>query len=244
MNTPGIILASSSPRRRLLLRQIGISFDVVPADIGEEVTPGSDPADTVEALSLEKALRVAERGEDLAEHRADAHMDERKQTEQGSYAGKLVIGADTIVVLDGEILGKPADTDDAVSMLRSLSGRTHQVYTGVALVYGNGVAGSDGDQPQTASTRKGFQHHVFHERTDVTFGELTESEIRAYVESGSPMDKAGSYGIQDDLGALFVARIDGDYYNVVGFPLFRFYREVNKLVPGIVTPFVPATGNS
>ncbi len=232
MNKPRIILASSSPRRRLLLRQIGLSFDVIPADIGEEVTPGSDPADTVEALSLEKALLVAER------------LDGREETEPGSGAGRLVIGADTIVVLDGEILGKPTDPDDAVAMLQSLSGRIHQVYTGVALVYGNEVTGSVGDEPQTASNRNGFKHHVFHERTDVTFGSLTDEEIRAYVESGSPMDKAGSYGIQDDLGALFVARIDGDYYNVVGFPLFRFYREVNKLIPGIVTPFVPATGIS
>ncbi len=232
MNKPRIILASSSPRRRLLLRQIGLSFDVVPADIGEEVTPGSDPADTVGALSLQKALLVAER------------LDGRKETEPGSYAGRLVIGADTIVVRDGEILGKPADPDDAVAMLQSLSGRTHQVYTGVALVYGNDVAGSAGDEPQTVSNRNGFQHHVFHERTDVTFGSLADEEIRAYVESGSPMDKAGSYGIQDDLGALFVARIDGDYYNVVGFPLFRFYREVNKLLPGVVTPFVTATGAS
>jgi len=228
MNRPRIILASSSPRRRLLLRQIGLSFDVFPADVGEEVTPGSDPADTVEVLSLQKALKVAER------------LDEHEETISGSYAGMLVIGADTIVVRDGQILGKPTDPDDAVAMLQSLSGRVHQVYTGVALVYSNQVTGANGDEHPNASNRKGFHQHIFHERTDVTFGSLTDEEIRAYVESGSPMDKAGSYGIQDDLGALFVARVEGDYYNVVGFPLFRFYREVNKLIPGIVTPFVPA----
>lgn len=224
-----IILASSSPRRRLLLRQIGLTFDVIPAVMDEEVTPGSDPASTVEELSLQKALLVAERSHVSRE--ADSHPEHA-----------LVIGADTIVVLDGEILGKPADPADAAAMLRSLSGRTHQVYTGVALVFGAGISGIARVEPGTASTRNTFPHHVFHERTDVTFGSLTDEEIAAYVDTGSPMDKAGAYGIQDDLGALFVERIEGDYYNVVGFPLFRFYREVNKLAPGIVTPFVPVTG--
>ncbi len=211
MNEPRIILASSSPRRRLLLQQIGITFSVIPADIGEEVAPGAEPAGTVQTLSLQKALMIS------------------KQTDIAETPGEiLIIGADTIVVRDGTILGKPTDQKQAADMLRSLSGRTHQVYTGVALVF------RDGDF--------GFQHHTFHERTDVTFGKLSESEIAAYIDGGSPMDKAGAYGIQDDLGALFVERIEGDYYNVVGFPLFRFYREVNKLIPGIVTPFEPASG--
>ncbi len=230
MNRPGIILASSSPRRRLLLRQIGLAFDVLPADMSEEVAPGVAPADTVEALSLDKALMVAEQ------------LASRRDPESCGIRDAMVIGADTIVVLDGQILGKPDDTDHAAAMLRSLSGRTHQVYTGVALVFGSKLVDAAGLGRLPASNRNGFRHHLFHERTDVTFGSLADEEITAYVDSGSPMDKAGAYGIQDDLGALFVERIDGDYYNVVGFPLFRFYREVNKLAPGIVTPFAPVTG--
>ncbi|MDG5766301.1 Maf family protein [Balneolales bacterium ANBcel1] len=206
-----IILASSSPRRRLLLRQIGVTFEVVPAAFEESVTPDTDPETVVEELALAKARMVAEK--------------------RFAHRSALVIGADTLVVRDREILGKPEDAGHAAAMLRSLSGRTHQVFTGVAL-----ILTGEGRQPK---------QRVFHERTDVTFGTLSDDEIRAYIESGSPMDKAGAYGIQDDLGALFVKGINGDYYNVVGFPLFRFYREVNKLAPGVVTPFgQPATGAS
>lgn len=199
-----IILASASPRRRILLKQIGLSFEVIPAAFNETVPPGSHPDVLVGELAFQKAHEVACR-----------YGDEKKRA--------LFIGADTIVVRDRRILGKPGDREGAIAMLQSLSGRTHQVYTGVALI----IRETDGQ----------IRHHVFHERTDVTFGDLSEAEITAYVNSGSPMDKAGSYGIQDDLGALFVEKIEGDYYNVVGFPLFRFYREVNNLVPGLVTPF-------
>ncbi len=206
-----IILASASPRRSTLLRQIGIRFEVIPAETDEHIRPGYHPSETVEQLALEKAGDVARR-----------------------HSGALVIGADTVVVLDNEILGKPANPEEAASMLRTLSGRTHQVYTGVALV----LAGQDAnDGSPAASAPEHPQSVTFHERTDVTFGGLSDDEIRAYISTGSPMDKAGSYGIQDDLGALFVRKIDGDYYNVVGFPLYRFHREVNKLAPGIVNPF-------
>ena len=206
-----IVLASASPRRRLLLQQIGITFEVIPAGSDEVIRPGVHPAETVEQLAMEKAEAVA-----------------RKQQ------GALVIGADTVVVLDNEILGKPENPEEAAAMLRTLSGRTHQVYTGVALV----LAGPHDDSPSSGTDHPSVPQSVtFHERTDVTFGGLTDDEIRAYVRTGNPLDKAGSYGIQDDLGALFVRRIDGDYYNVVGFPLYRFHREVNKLAPGIVTPF-------
>lgn len=240
MNAPKIILASSSPRRRLLLRQIGLDFEVIPADMGEEIKPDDTPADVVEALSLQKAELVSSHPE-IAQYDGDI----------------LVIGADTIVVRDGEILGKPADPDHAAVMLQSLSGRTHQVYTGVALIYRKvssqadeqrsadrsnlprGTYQQDSPPLSTSASIKhnGFLWHSFHERTDVTFGSLSDEEITAYVNGGSPMDKAGAYGIQDDLGALFVERISGDYYNVVGFPLYRFYREVNNLIPGIVTVF-------
>lgn len=121
----------------------------------------------------------------------------------------IVIGADTIVVLGKRILGKPASRRDAVRMLRLLSDRTHGVYTGVALV-------------QSGSGK----HVVFHEFTRVRFRRIPASEIRAYVRSGSPLDKAGAYGIQDDYGAVFVEKVAGCFYNVVGFPLSRFYAEL------------------
>jgi septum formation protein len=233
MTSSRIILASSSPRRRKLLRQIGLTFEVIPSATDEEVAPDSVPADAAETLAFQKAVQVAEKN--------NLHV--RESETEHVRTPVLIIGADTIVVLDGQILGKPADPADAAAMLRSLSGRTHQVYTGVALILAGDTEGTAIGSPEAASTREPFIHHVFHERTDVTFGELAGEEIAAYVDTGSPMDKAGAYGIQDDLGALFVERIEGDYYNVVGFPLFRFYREVNKLMPGIVTPFVPATGH-
>lgn len=192
-----LILASSSPRRAALLRQIGLSFEIVPAQCQEIVEPGVGPAHTVEQLSFIKAQHVADQAQKA-----------------------LVIGADTLVVLNDVFLGKPSDAADAKKTLRSLSGQTHQVYTGVTLIH-----------TETGKT------HIFHEKTDVTFGDLTEQEIDAYIKTGSPMDKAGAYGIQDDLGALFVKKISGDYYNVVGFPLYRFYKEVNKHMPDIVTPF-------
>ncbi len=224
MSETRIILASASPRRRLLLQQIGLSYTVVPADIEEEIAPNSDPADAVQVLSLQKALSVSERSE-VADINDDI----------------LIIGADTIVVLNNDILGKPLSSDQAVDMLRSLSGQTHQVYTGVAFVFRGGDSRQWHSDPAVSAVTGIFQHHAFHERTDVTFGKLSQAEITAYVESGSPLDKAGAYGIQDDLGALFVERINGDYYNVVGFPLFRFYREVNKVLPGVVTPFEHAS---
>ncbi|GAB5521746.1 MAG: Maf family protein [Rhodothermales bacterium] len=178
------ILASQSPRRKRLLEQIGLTFTVHAADLDETFDPEAGPADIVQSLALDKADAIAQ-----------AHPD------------ALVLGADTVVVFEGDILGKPADADEAHAMLRRLSGQTHTVYTGIALIHG---------EAQRAATRV--------EATDVTFGNLSDQEIADYVASGSPMDKAGAYGIQDDLGACFVARIEGDYYNVVGLPLHRLYR--------------------
>ena len=179
-----LILASRSPRRRLLLERLGLSPVVAPSDLDEVWPKESSPAEAVEKLALDKAIEVA-RG----------------------YPDALTLGADTVVVLGGEVLGKPADRDEAHRMLSRLSGRTHTVYTGVALV-----------QPSSA------RRVAFHEATDVTFTTLSESDIARYVAGGSPLDKAGAYGIQDDHGALFVARIDGDFYNVIGLPLHRLYR--------------------
>ncbi|KAA1176349.1 septum formation inhibitor Maf [Marinobacter salinexigens] len=172
-----IVLASASPRRAELLRQIGVDFTVHPADVDESVEEGESPQCYVERLAREKAMVVA-----------------------GRLSGdELVIGSDTSVVLLGEILGKPDNHDDAVAMLGRLSGASHQVMTGVAVVR-NGLCKS------TLVV------------TDVRFRELSEPEVEAYVFSGEPMDKAGSYGIQG-LGGIFVREIRGSYSAVVGLPL-------------------------
>ena len=180
------ILASGSPRRRRLLEQLGLEFSVHVPDLEEEHPPDKSPDDLVLSLALQK-------GEPIAEAHPEA----------------LTLSADTIVLLNGAVLGKPADAAEAADMLRRLADATHTVYTGIALSH------SDTDRCVTAAVS-----------TDVTFGPLSDAEIDRYVETGSPLDKAGAYGIQDDLGALFVSRINGDYYNVVGLPLHRFYRIV------------------
>jgi len=183
-----LILASRSPRRRKLLAQLGLDFEVHPSDLDENATNHRLPEQLVEQLALEKARTVAAR-----------------------FPEALTLGADTIVVLDGDVLNKPADEAEARAMLRRLSGRTHTVYTGVALVH-------------PASQRE----VVDYEATQVTFAPLTDAEIDAYVATGSPLDKAGAYGIQDDYGAVFIRRIEGDYYNVVGLPLHRLYRMLRN----------------
>ena len=175
----GLILASGSPRRRQLLEQIGLTFAVRSSDVDESVSPGLTPAQVVESLSARKGEAVA----------AEA------------APGDLVLSADTVVALDGAILGKPRDRAEAEAMLTALSGRTHQVYTGVTLL-------QDG--------RRLTEHEV----TAVTFRPLSPGEIAAYVSTGEPMDKAGAYGIQG-LGALLVERLEGDYFNVMGLPLCR-----------------------
>ena len=173
-----IILASQSPRRRELLGQMGITdFIVRPAKGEEVVDPALTPAQLVEALSAQKAAEVA----------ASAAPED------------LVIAADTVVAIDGKVLGKPHSTDEAAHMLALLSGRAHTVYTGVTV-------------------RRGEQLLTRHEATDVHFRPLTPAEIAAYIATGEPMDKAGSYGIQGH-GALLVEGIAGDYSNVVGLPV-------------------------
>lgn len=186
---PYIVLASSSPRRQQLLRQIGASFIAISPDVDESTRDGEHPAAMVERLSLAKASAVV------------------PPVDSG-----VVLGSDTIVTLGDEVLGKPSDPADARQMLSRLSGRTHVVYTGFALV---DIASGD--------------VRVGHEATSVTFRVLQEEEIARYVETGSPMDKAGSYGIQDDFGAVFVERIDGDYYTVVGLPLARVYVALREM---------------
>lgn len=173
-----IILASSSPRRQELLRQIGLTFKVDSADVDEAILPGEQPETSAVRVALDKARVAAGRADE-----------------------GIVIAADTIVVLDNIILGKPADPADAERMLSRLSGRRHDVVTGLALV--------------DAASRRSLTSVAI---TSVWFRTIRQAEIRAYVSSGEPLDKAGAYGIQEK-GALLVQKIDGCYFNVVGLPL-------------------------
>lgn len=199
---PPLVLASQSPRRRQLLERLGLTFEVVPSDVEEHFPPSLGPGEAAAYVALDKAAAIA-----------------------AAYPGALTLGADTVVVLDGDVLGKPAGPDEAARMLHRLSGRTHAVYTGLALVYA-----SDDRQVQA------------HEHTAVTFAHLTDEEVEAYVQTGSPLDKAGAYGIQDDLGALFVAGIEGDYYNVVGLPLHRLYRLLREHFADLLADRSVSTG--
>ena len=178
-----IILASGSPRRRELLSQAGIDYIVKPADIDEN-TKETLPSKVVEDLSKSKAIAVSK-----------------------VNPGRVVLAADTVVAFDNRILGKPKDEEDAFEMLSALSGRTHQVYTGVTII----------DETGNVNT--------FSECTDVEMYENSPELIRSYIASKEPMDKAGAYGIQG-LGAILVKSISGDYNNVVGLPLAKVYREL------------------
>lgn len=198
-----IILASSSPRRRELLEQIGLEFEVYPAK-GEEIVSSALPQEVVQDLSRQKAQEVA----------AMLKLYEKEHEELITPQDILVIGADTVVAVDHQILGKPKDEEDAFQMLSMLSGREHAVYTGVTLVF------------ISESGRMG--EHVFYERTNVTMKCMDETEIRRYIATGEPMDKAGAYGIQGKC-AIYVDKIDGDYNNVVGLPVAAIYRELKKL---------------
>ncbi|MEA4883096.1 MAG: Maf family protein [Clostridia bacterium] len=180
MGSDRLVLASASPRRKELLREIGMEFDVIASHVDEEQIRESDPGDLVMSLAHAKAADVA------------------------SEVGRgLVVGADTIVVIDGTVLGKPADRYDAARMLRLLAGREHQVYSGVSVV--------------DAASRRSLTEY---ECTDVRIRPLSEETICRYVETGEPMDKAGAYAIQG-IGALIVEGICGDYSCVVGLPLGR-----------------------
>lgn len=189
MSSAGIkyLLASQSPRRAELMRYIADEFEILPSDCDETVPDGIEPEEIPELLAARKALSVSRLKKD-----------------------RLVIGCDTVVIIDGVILGKPHTPDRAISMLKTLSGRTHTVVSGVCICY----------KGKTMS---------FSQKTLVSFYELSEEEIRDYVQSCKPLDKAGAYGIQDK-GGLFVREISGDYYNIVGLPVARLKREIDKLV--------------
>jgi septum formation protein len=180
-----LILASSSPRRKELLENIHLTFEVTSSDVDESFSEGMSPEEVVKLLAERKAKAVA-----------------------ANNPTAFVLGADTIVVLEGNVLGKPIDEEEAAVMLRKLSGKTHEVYTGVAIV-----------SPNDAFS--------FYEKTTVTFWELTETEINMYVSSGEPLDKAGAYGIQQ-LGSFLVKEIQGDYFSVVGLPISRTLRELRR----------------
>ena len=200
------VLASASPRRRELLMQAGLAFEILPAQ-GEEVSTKEQPAKLVEDLSYNKAVEVAERCKE--NHKSDT---------------TVIIGADTVVALGNEIMGKPKDYKAATAMLTKLQGTVHQVYTGVTLVVTEG--GTEKQAPQIIT---------FHEKTNVCMYPMTPEQIAAYVATGEPMDKAGAYGIQG-IGGRFVEGIKGDYQNVVGLPLAKLY-QVLKKIDEIALPF-------
>ncbi len=195
-----IILASASPRRRELLAQIGLEFEVQVSNV-EEKAAAHSPGELVEELSRQKAEAVFALTDDPAQ-------------------AVLVIGADTVVALGEEILGKPADEAEAVSMLRRLSGASHQVYTGVTLLYRE-AGGKTAPAPVKQKT--------FHEMTRVQFYPMSRQEIESYAANGEPLDKAGAYGIQG-VFARYVQGLEGDYYNVVGLPVGRLYQELKDFV--------------
>lgn len=196
-----IILASASPRRKELLKQMGLEFEVMPSHC-EEVITRKIPWEIVMELSSQKARELVYKA-------AMDSLSDDKSGNDGDGQNVLVIGADTIVAYKDEILGKPKDKDDAVRMLKILQGKQHSVYTGVSLVYlKEGIA----------------QTRTFVEETKVYVAPMTDEQIEAYVATGEPMDKAGAYAIQGSF-AEFIIKIDGDYNNVVGLPIGRIMRE-------------------
>ncbi|MDZ7624315.1 MAG: Maf family protein [Ignavibacteriaceae bacterium] len=184
-----IYLASKSPRRRKLLKQLGINFKSFSVNSSEDFLDGEHPVECVKRIAIEKM--------DIAKKRVN---------------NSIIITADTIVVLKGKVIGKPTNKIDAIKILSLLSGKVHTVYTGFCVF-----------------NQKTNKQLLDYEKTQVEFRKLTKDEIVDYVDGGSPMDKAGAYGIQDDFGAVFVKRINGCYYNVVGLPLTKLYNALRKV---------------
>ncbi len=192
-----IVLASQSPRRKKLLEQLKLTFDVFPSSV-EEYSEKNKPSEIVQDLAYQKAKDVAQ-----------------------NFNDSLILGSDTIVVFEDKILGKPQNSEEAFDMLTSLSDNKHSVFTGVSLLQ------TDDDKQITTEIQ-------FYEETEVYFSKLSESQIHHYIKTEKPFDKAGSYGIQDDLGATFVKKINGDFYNVVGLPLNRLYYELTEHFPAVL----------
>ncbi len=189
-NSIPIYLASKSPRRKKLLKQLNLKFKTLNVDVDETIHNNENPVKAVTRLSKEKLNYAKEK-----------------------IKNGIVITADTIVVLNNKKLGKPVDKKDAFRILKLLSGKTHYVYTGFSIY--------------NSINNKTITDY---EKTEVTFRELTDQEINEYISGGSPMDKAGAYGIQDDFGAVFIKKINGCYYNVVGLPLAKFYHSFLKVL--------------
>ncbi|MEO5510671.1 MAG: Maf family protein [Longimicrobiales bacterium] len=185
MSPPELVLASQSPRRSQLLTMLGLEFAVSPADVDETYAPGEEAGAHAERLAREKAAKIAVLRDSA-----------------------IVVGSDTVVVIDGDVLGKPRNKDEAVAMLMRLQGRSHEVATGVAVSAGG-------------------ETHSSVVRVTVTFRAFDEAIARAYVETGEPMDKAGAYGIQG-FGATIVDRIDGDFFAVMGFPIVAFIQLLER----------------
>ncbi len=185
-----IFLASKSPRRRDMLKMLGVKFRTLNVETEEVLNPNETPLQNVKRLALEKAITAKEK-----------------------VKNGIIITADTIVVLDKEIIGKPKNKADAQNILLKLSNRSHFVYTGFALV-----------------NKNLNKQIVGYSKTKVIFRKLDLKEIKDYIKTGSPMDKAGAYGIQDDFGAVFVKSINGCYYNVLGFPASKIYEELKKII--------------
>ncbi len=185
-----LILASKSPRRQALLKLLQVPFRILTAETSEDFEPSLPPKDIVTELAVRKGKAVSNL------YRAET-------------TDKLVLSADTIVVLGGEVLNKPNSEAHAFEMLSKLQGRTHEVFTGFALIKGTDIVAEI-------------------ERTAVTFAPMSADEIRTYIQVAKPFDKAGAYGIQDDFGACFIERIEGCYYNVVGLPLAKLYKTLKQ----------------
>lgn len=207
-----IILASASPRRRELLEQIGLDFEVMTSHVEEKVF-SVRPDEVVEELSRQKAEAV---GEMLRQRVNETNGELPCQKADAAGEELLVIGADTVVSLDGGILGKPGNSEEAFTMLERLQGREHEVYTGVTFLY-------------RAADAVDWMVKCFHERTRVHFYPMTEAEIAEYVNTGDPLDKAGAYGIQG-FCARYISGIEGDYNNVVGLPVGMLYQEIKELL--------------
>ncbi|HJC91333.1 MAG TPA: septum formation protein Maf [Candidatus Mediterraneibacter excrementigallinarum] len=204
MGNKKIILGSASPRRRELLAQIGAEFEIRVSE-KEEIYHSEKPEEIVCELALMKAENVA------------------SELSEAERAGDVVLGADTVVVLDGKILGKPSDEEEAARMLSALQGRSHEVYTGVAVL--EYAESGEGAVPGGWKLEKKENYAV---ETRVYVNPMTEQEILEYIVTGDPMDKAGAYGIQGRFAA-YIDRIEGDYYNVVGLPVSRVYRTLKEM---------------
>jgi len=203
-----IILASASPRRRELLTQIGLEFEVRVSNVDETVK-ASTPGKVVEKIAQKKAHAVFD---EIQVEGIRANLANGERIPREDY---LIIAADTVVAFEDEILGKPCTSDHAGAMINGLSGKTHQVYTGVAVIY------YPGDYSASVECKS------FYEKTDVTFYDMEQEEIDEYVATGDCMDKAGAYGIQGFF-ARYVKGIQGDYNNVVGLPVGRLYQEIKE----------------